>query len=335
MPGITAMTIESTGRMGSLRQATVNFRVSDKMQLDVMDALYFRPGFTLLIEYGHAKYINNKWELKSTEELMIDPFKTTDKEKIGIKISRNIQKSAGNYGGLLSIITSFNFSMTPDGGYDCVLKTIALGGVMGNYPINKKNNNNTAYAVDEAIFIESSKYSSISNKYLAAGDYSKQKGLGDIYVYVDPSTISDLFFNGSLLDENSKPVYESRADFRFRYLNWVRAIDAAPDKYIIYFRNTDEQKALPKDQRTKYFIGIEYGNDKFELDANAKTLKALANSQSALELMLRSIMLYAIDNNGTAPMTSKFIKDLFSEGAYSEYLKKLAMVDFLQKIYTR
>jgi hypothetical protein len=138
MPGITAMTIESTGRMGSLRQATVNFRVSDKMQLDVMDALYFRPGFTLLIEYGHAKYINNKGELKSTEELMIlDPFETTDKEKIGIKISRNIQKSAGNYGGLLSIITSFNFSMTPDGGYDCVLKTIALGGVMGNYPINK------------------------------------------------------------------------------------------------------------------------------------------------------------------------------------------------------
>ena len=138
MPGITAMTIESTGRMGSLRQATVNFRVSDKMQLDVMDALYFRPGFTLLIEYGHAKYINNKGELKSTEELMIDnPFETTDKENIGIKISRNIQKSAGNYGGLLSIITSFNFSMTPDGGYDCVLKTVALGGVMGNYPINK------------------------------------------------------------------------------------------------------------------------------------------------------------------------------------------------------
>jgi hypothetical protein len=137
MPGITAMTIESTGRMGSLRQATVNFRVSDKMQLDVMDALYFRPGFSVLIEYGHAKYIDNNGNLQSTESLMIEPFKTTDKEKIGIKISRNIQKSAGNYGGMLSIITSFNFSMTSDGGYDCVLKTVSLGGVMGNYPINK------------------------------------------------------------------------------------------------------------------------------------------------------------------------------------------------------
>jgi flagellum-specific peptidoglycan hydrolase FlgJ len=137
MPGIMAMTIESTGRMGSLRQATVNFRVSNKMQLDVMDALYFRPGFTLLIEYGHAKYIDNNGNLQSTESLMIDPFKTTDKENIGIEISRKIKQSAGNYGGMLSIITSFNFSMTSDGGYDCVLKTVSLGGVMGNYPINK------------------------------------------------------------------------------------------------------------------------------------------------------------------------------------------------------
>ena len=137
MPGITSVTIESTGRMGSVRQATVNFRVSDKMQLDVMDALYFRPGFTLLIEYGHAKYIDNNGNLQSTESLMIDPFKTTDKENIGIEISRKIKQSAGNYGGMLSIITSFNFSMTSDGGYDCVLKTVSLGGVMGNYPINK------------------------------------------------------------------------------------------------------------------------------------------------------------------------------------------------------
>ena len=137
MPGITSVTIESMGRMGSVRQATVNFRVSDKMQLDVMDALYFRPGFTLLIEYGHAKYIDNNGNLQSTETLMIDPFdENYSKESIGIEISRNVQKSAGNYGGMLSVITSFNFSITQDGGYDCVLKTIAMGGVMGNYPIN-------------------------------------------------------------------------------------------------------------------------------------------------------------------------------------------------------
>jgi hypothetical protein len=73
--------------------------------------------------------------------------------------------------------------------------------------------------------------------------------------------------------------------------------------------------------------------NKYELEANAKTLKAIANSQSALELMLRSIMLYAIDNNGKTPMTSKFLKDLFSEGAYSAIFAKYGIPQ--QKSYTK
>jgi hypothetical protein len=169
MPGITSVTIESMGRMGSVRQATVNFRVSDKMQLDIMDALYFRPGFTLLIEYGHAKYIDNNGALKSTEEYMIDPFdENYSKESIGIQISRNIQKSAGNYGGMLSVITSFNFSITQDGGYDCVLKTIAMGGVMGNYPINNLSILPNIYIENAQKYIDEQKQIDIATARAAA-----------------------------------------------------------------------------------------------------------------------------------------------------------------------
>ena len=142
MPGITSVTIESTGRLGSLRQATINFKVWDKYQLDIMDALYFRPGFTVLIEYGHAKYYTNDnttrpAELMSSEQFMINPFTANlTKEDIGIQIATNIQKSYGNYGGMLGMVTQFNFTMTQDGGYDCTIKALALGGVMGNFPIN-------------------------------------------------------------------------------------------------------------------------------------------------------------------------------------------------------
>jgi len=127
MPGITSVTIEATGRMGSLRQATVNFKVWDKYQLDVMDALYFRPGFTVLIEYGHAKYYDNQGKLQSSEQFMLDPFlaKLT-KEDINLKLSTNIRKSYGNYGGMLGMVTSFNFTMTQEGGYDCTIKAMSL-----------------------------------------------------------------------------------------------------------------------------------------------------------------------------------------------------------------
>ena len=140
MPGITSVTIESTGRMGSLRQATINFKVWDKHQLDIMDALYFRLGFTTLIEWGHAKYYDNQGRLQSSEQFMINPFEgNLTKEDIGIKISTNVRQSYGNYGGMLGIITSFNFNMTQDGGYDCTIKALALGSVLGNYAVNHKS----------------------------------------------------------------------------------------------------------------------------------------------------------------------------------------------------
>lgn len=580
MPGITSVTIESTGRMGSVRQATVNFRVSDKMQLDVMDALYFRPGFTLLIEYGHAKYIDNKGNLQSTETLMIDPFKTINKENIGIKISRNTQQSAGNYGGMLSIITSFNFSITQDGGYDCVLKTIAMGGVMGNYPINNlsilpnvyvesvkkyldnrkkeaiaaaraeqeaikaleaekiqksindnwtdlgitdpvanllyniypewfqknaqknplssgsiesggfqvaggtsytfnktdvltrvqtwKDNHkivnqdkglvgtvifkdpgtseeyNNVYTNDLAIFIEKSKESTIQigsfeNKYLAIGTLPKQKG--DIYVKIDPLRIlgnsekgaigakvnalritdglnsgryttgsydnffdvinsvtsanpleallnvkTDLTYSRNGIEYYINVVYPSPGLFsgiskeeatriaKEEILNnpetpWkvtntllrnnrvnqfinitlqnsdnklgTFTIELGADSLIEGgFKNADlsiitrvieedNNQDLAKNKAADQLSEIERRsaqriadiNNKFELDANAKTLKAIANSQSALELMLRSIMIYAIDNNGKTLPKPKFIQDLFSEGAYSTIFK--------------
>lgn len=140
MPGITSVTIDSTGRMGSLRQATINFKVWDKYQLDIMDALYFRLGFTALIEWGHAKYYDNQGRLQSSEQFMINPFeRNLTKEDIGIKISTNVRQSCGNYGGMLGLITSFNFNMTQDGGYDCTVKALALGSVLGNYAVNHKS----------------------------------------------------------------------------------------------------------------------------------------------------------------------------------------------------
>ena len=42
MPGITNVNIETQGKLGSVRAATINFKCWDKDQLDVMDALYFK-----------------------------------------------------------------------------------------------------------------------------------------------------------------------------------------------------------------------------------------------------------------------------------------------------
>ena len=140
MPGITNVTIDTQGRLGSVRAATINFKCWDKNQLDIIDALYFKLGFTMFLEWGHTFYYpspQNTYQrdpnkIISTELYSIDPFEEgLNKEDIQIKIAKNSRETEGNYDAMLGICTNFNFTYTQDGGYDCTLRLMALG-VLGD-----------------------------------------------------------------------------------------------------------------------------------------------------------------------------------------------------------
>ena len=141
MPGITDVKIDTQGRLGSVRMATINFKIWDKMQLDVMDALYFKLGYTMLLEWGHTVYIsqeaNSDVQFNYSEFYAIDPFQPgITKEKLNLQLAQNSRKSEGNYDGMLGMVTNFNFSFTQEGGYDCSLKIIGLGAIGDSLKIN-------------------------------------------------------------------------------------------------------------------------------------------------------------------------------------------------------
>ena len=52
MPGITNVSIQSKGAYGSLQEATVSFNCWDIKQLEELELLYMRPGYTVLLEFG-------------------------------------------------------------------------------------------------------------------------------------------------------------------------------------------------------------------------------------------------------------------------------------------
>lgn len=152
MPGITNVSIETQGKLGSVRAATVNFKCWDKMQLDIIDALYFKLGFSMFLEWGQTYYFpseNSNTALGdaenaetrpdpnkaiSTELYSIDPFDQNyrnNKERLFRTIAENNRKTEGNYDAMLGIVTNFNFSMNQEGGYDCTMKIISLG-VLGD-----------------------------------------------------------------------------------------------------------------------------------------------------------------------------------------------------------
>lgn len=150
MPGITNVSIETQGRLGSVRAATVNFKCWNKSQLDIIDALYFRLGYSMFLEWGHTYFypstdikIDDKTnltpdQLASTELLFsLDPFKQNlTKEDILLHITKNSRRSEGNYDAMLGIVTQFNFSYNQEGGYDCMIKIISLGYLADGIKIN-------------------------------------------------------------------------------------------------------------------------------------------------------------------------------------------------------
>ena len=57
MPGIDNISVKNKGAYGSLREVVVNFKCWDINQLEDLEVLYMRPGYTLLIEWGWSNYL--------------------------------------------------------------------------------------------------------------------------------------------------------------------------------------------------------------------------------------------------------------------------------------
>ena len=141
MPGLTSVEIDTVGTLGSLRQANIQFKVWNINQLNVIEALYFRLGYSMILEWGHTQYYQNKGVGKQgtfvTNTYGLDLFSSKmRKEEVQQKISKLTYDSSGNYQGMLGIVSNFNWSMNQEGGYDCTVKLIGLGAVIDSLRIN-------------------------------------------------------------------------------------------------------------------------------------------------------------------------------------------------------
>ena len=67
MPGITDVQVQYYNN-GALSEATVNIKCYSKSQFAIIDALYLRPGYTVLLEFGHSVYVNNFGDTRYQQE---------------------------------------------------------------------------------------------------------------------------------------------------------------------------------------------------------------------------------------------------------------------------
>lgn len=146
MPGLSGVQIETVGRLGSLRQATISFKVWNMNQLNIVEALYFRLGYSMLLEWGHTQYFTNPtantpgntFTIATNTFGLDDPFIAgTNKTTVQQKIAKKSKETSGNYDGMLGIVSNFNWSFNQEGGYDCTVKLIGLGSIIDTIRINQ------------------------------------------------------------------------------------------------------------------------------------------------------------------------------------------------------
>lgn len=139
MPGISSATIESQPPAGAIRTATVKIKAWNLNQLSMIDVLYFRLGFSMLLEWGHSVFTDNKGRLINGA-IPINAFKPGwTKEAILQELSRKRKAYSHNYEGMLGLVTNYEWAQNQDGSYDCTLRLSGVGSIIESLKINTQN----------------------------------------------------------------------------------------------------------------------------------------------------------------------------------------------------
>ena len=147
MPGITGVSSKSKGTFGTLREAEVSFKVWSKEDFDNIERLYFRVGFSCLLEYGHSVYITNGGSIEQFTQANTvgDTWFTSKSPKtIDNRIDAIRNSTDGNYEGIFGFISNFSWKLQNDGSYDCSVTIISKGIIMEGLAEGKTSDGLTA-----------------------------------------------------------------------------------------------------------------------------------------------------------------------------------------------
>jgi hypothetical protein len=152
MPGIIDLSVDHAGTRGSLRKASITFKAYNREQFDIIDVLYLRLGFTVLIEWGFSKYINNSGDIENMGSTLMEEkfFSSKFSNKTYLELLPEIEKKryqyGGNYDALFGRITNFKWNFEPDGSYSIRLDLYSLGDLAESLTVNIASNKDPIFS---------------------------------------------------------------------------------------------------------------------------------------------------------------------------------------------
>jgi len=137
MPGLLSATIKSEN-IGSLKTATINIKAWNRTQFEIIDTLYLRLGFYVLLEWGHTIYVNNEGIVQTNPESLEDNFFNRDPNVDSLQslIIEKRHSSCGNFDAMLGRVVNFNWTFEADGSYNITVIVRSIGDVIESLKTN-------------------------------------------------------------------------------------------------------------------------------------------------------------------------------------------------------
>ena len=234
MPGIIDANIRTKTAYGSIREAQVNFTCHNRRQLEILELLYMRPGFPILLEWGWTPFINNAGELIKNFPYYRNWFsENTDINTINNDILTQKINHSGNYDGFVGFIKNFEISARADGGYDCTTHLTAMGeileGIKGKRTGKTYEQEQETVEVDDfEFYLKSIKEFSESYSVLLSSDNYKQK-----FAKGNSSDSADL----------ADILFPKKAELLESYQELAYLIDKKPSNYRPTQKDLESDKA--------------------------------------------------------------------------------------------
>ncbi len=136
-PGLISADIKALNK-GSLREATVQMVAHNSAQFEIIERLYLRLGYSMLLEWGHNMYFDNTgaFNRSNPHEVCSTFIKTNSYDTILKKIREQRASSDGNYDAMVGLVKNFSWDLKRDGSYDIRLDIIATGDIIESLKSN-------------------------------------------------------------------------------------------------------------------------------------------------------------------------------------------------------
>jgi len=150
MPSVESADVGFHNR-GAIAKASVKIKVYSLQQLQIFDLLYFRIGYSMLLEWGHNIWLDNDVDpiknpnpINTRTQFITKPFEKfftngSTQQDIIKSIHEQRKDDNYNYDAMLGKVTNFTWTFNDDGTYDIELKLVGLGDIIESLKINKSN----------------------------------------------------------------------------------------------------------------------------------------------------------------------------------------------------